>query len=467
MTPKAAALRPGLTGALRDIAQLAPSLALVQLGHVTMGLVDTAIVGQIGKVPLAAVGLGSSLAFLLSTVGIGIGFATEPMAAQAFGSGDLAAARDAMRRGVVLSIIISLPVLLLMTAGAFCLPWLGVEPEMIPESRAYVFSRLAGVPPLFAFVAVRAYLQATKRPYAPLVATVVANVANLIADWLLVYGDDGLEWLGLPRIGLPRLEAVGAGLATCAAIAVQLGVVVLAVRLDDSPRLESTRIRWAKVLAVGPLWRMAKLGLPIGFQITVEAGVFTTVAIMMAGFGAVQAAAHQVTINLASASFNVVIGIGSATSIVVGHHVGAGSRTMPARAGAAGLLLGAGVMLAASALFLLAPHTLARLFTKDAEVIATTVDLLLIAGAFQIVDGTQAVASGALRGAADTAWPFAIHAMSHWGVGFTSAILLAFGLGMGGEGLWWGLTAGLAVAAALLVTRFFVRARRGFDAVVR
>ncbi|MCC7541836.1 MAG: MATE family efflux transporter [Deltaproteobacteria bacterium] len=465
--PSSAAPRTGFVGALSDITRLAPSLALVSLGHVTMGLVDTAVVGQIGRVPLAAVGLGSSLTFLVSTVGLGVGLGTEPLAAQAFGAGDLAAARDAMRRGVALALIVALPVLLILAGLAIGLGSLGVDPAIIPDARAYMSSRLAGVPPLFAFVAVRAYLQATKRPYAPLVATFVANVANLVGDWLLVYGDDGLSWLGLPRVGIPRLEALGAGIATVLATCVQLAVVVVAVRIDDAPRVGATYVRWRKVLAAGPLWRMAKVGLPIGLQIAVEAGVFTTVAVLMARFGAVEAAAHQVTINLASASFNVLIGIGSATSIVVGHHVGAGSRTMPLRAGAAGLTLGAGVMLVASALFLLVPEWLARLFTNDPVVVATTVDLLRIAGAFQLVDGTQAVASGALRGAADTAWPFAIHAVSHWGVGFTAALVLAFVLGLGGQGLWWGLTAGLAFAAVLLVARFVVRARRGFTAAAR
>lgn len=465
MSTEPARLRPGFAGAFRDIARLSPSLVLVQLGHVTMGLVDTAVVGHLGRVPLAAVGLGSSLGFFLSTVGFGLALATEPLAAQRFGAGDVAGARQAMRQGVIAGLLSAVPVLCALVGIALALPWLGVDPTIVAPTREYLYSRIPGFPPFFAFVALRAYLQATKRTRPPVVATVVANVVNLVADWILVYGDAGLERLGLPGVGLPALEGTGAGIATSVCYALQLGIVAVAVRLDDTPRPTGWLARWREAARLRGLAVLARIGLPIGLQIALEAGVFTTVAVLMAGFGALSAAAHQITINLASAAFNVAVGIGSATSIVVGHHVGAGSPGMPRSAGGAGLTLGACVTLLTSALFLFAPELLARLFTSDAAVIATAVELLRIAGAFQLVDGTQAIASGALRGAADTAWPFAIHALSHWGVGFTTGIALAYGLGLGGAGLWWGLTAGLAVAATLLVARFFVRARRGFVAV--
>jgi MATE family multidrug resistance protein len=199
---------------------------------------------------------------------------------------------------------------------------------------------------------------------------------------------------------------------------------------------------------------LARVGVPIGMQLLTEVGVFAFVTVLMGRLGATATAAHQIALGLASFTFMAVIGMGNATAVRVGRAVGAGDIGGPRRAGLIGVGLGAGYMLVCAAIFLAFPRQLAALFTNDPVVQDAAVVLLRIAAVFQIADGIQGVASGALRGAADTRFASWANVACHWGVGLPIALLLAFHLGYGAPGLWWGLSAGLFAVAAVLVTRF-------------
>jgi multidrug resistance protein, MATE family len=200
--------------------------------------------------------------------------------------------------------------------------------------------------------------------------------------------------------------------------------------------------------------KLLRIGIPIGMQVLTEVGVFSVVSLLAGRLGARTSSAHQIALGLSSLAYMGVLGMSAATAVRVGRAVGAREEGGPRRAGVVGLGLASLYMASTSLVFLLCAGPLARLFTPDAAVVASAVTLVHIAAAFQIADGLQGVAGGALRGAADTRFASWANVACHWGIGLPLAIVLAFVLGWGATGLWWGLTAGLVVVAGVLVRRF-------------
>jgi MATE family multidrug resistance protein len=221
-------------------------------------------------------------------------------------------------------------------------------------------------------------------------------------------------------------------------------------RAGDGPRPPSTRADLAEVL---------RYGLPVGGHLFAEVGIFGLATVLAAHMGKLPAAAHSVALNLASFTFSGAVGIGAATAVRVGHAIGAGDRSLARRRGLLGLRIGLAVMSVFAATFLIAPGALAGLFSDRAQVIAATIPLLQIAALFQLSDGAQAIAAGALRGIGDTRATFVGNVLGHYGVGLVISLSLAFGAGLGAPGLWWGLSAGLTATAAYLVQRFLAGTR--------
>jgi MATE family multidrug resistance protein len=211
---------------------------------------------------------------------------------------------------------------------------------------------------------------------------------------------------------------------------------------------------------------MIRLGTPIGFQVQLEMVMFTVVAFLMGGLGTVQMAAHQVTINLASLTFMVPLGVSSATAVLVGRAIGAGDAPGTRRAAASGLLIGVAFMSLMAGLFIGAPRLLATAYTSAEEVVLLAVLLIPIAGYFQIFDGLQVVSAGVLRGAGDTRAPLVVNIFGFWCIGLPISLVLAFKLGFGPQGLWWGLVAGLGVVAVFLLSRVAWKLRGNVARVV-
>ncbi len=451
------AQRPGRRRDLREIVRLAAPLALVQLGHATMGLVDTAVVGHKSAADLAAVGLGNSIFFTVAILGMGIALGTEPLVSQAVGAGDPSRARRALRQGTWLALFLTVPLLAIVLGLLAVLPHLGVDPEIVPATRAYVLARSPELPAFLFVTVARAYLQGFGRTREQVIGVVVANVLNLGLDVWLVFGG----------LGVPALGAAGAGIATAFCTWVRLGLLItpiLSLRVHDDRTLV---VRWRAALETSGLLRVLKVGTPLGLQLTLEVAIFAFVAFSMGSLGKIDLAAHNLALMLASTPFNAMIGLASAGGVIVGRRIGAGD---PRGARDAGLLtIGlSGVFMAVSGLsFVLMPRAYAALFTDDPQVVDRAVVLLQIAGAFALSDGVQAVASGVLRGAGDTAWAFVCHLVAHWAVGLPMALLFCFTLGMGAAGLWWGLTCGLTFAAVTLTLRFWWRGTRGYAALER
>ncbi len=440
---------------LRALARLSLPIALAQLGLVFMGLVDTAIIGHVSVEDLAATAIGRSIVFGVTSVGMGIGFALDPLASQAVGAGKPERAYQALRAGIQAAALVTLPTILIAFAVTLLLAPLGVDPAILPRVHAFMIGHAPGIFGYLAYLAGKSFLQAHGATRPALVASLVANIVNAVVCSLLVRGDDALVALGLPAIGLPRLGALGAGLASSIG-SLLLAAIVLQAARSYRPVAPPAELPPSETAAAEPapvtLTTVLRLGLPVGLQLLAEIGVFSLVALLAGQLGTTVLSAHQIAVGLASFTFMGALGVGGATAVRVGHAIGAGRS--PRQSGLVGLGLGAVVMSVGAAVFAVIPRPLIAIFTSDAEVIEVGANLLRIASLFALFDGIQAVASGALRGAGDVRFPFLANVAAHWLVGLPVALLLGFGFGMGAPGLWWGLTAGLVTISILLAVRF-------------
>ena len=420
--------------------RLALPVVVVQVGMMLLGVVDTMVVGRLSSEALAAVALGHVMVVAVSSFGVGLLLALDPLVAQAVGANDAVAARRAVQRGLLMAFALMVPTTLLLLPGETALTLLRQPPETVPIAAAYARICIPGLLPFYGFVVLRQSLQAMGR-MRPIVTTIiVVNLFNLVADWVLVFGAGPI----------PRLGPVGSAWATTAARSLLFVILLVFARKELAPVLG--RLDRA-VFRLQPLWRTMRLGIPIGFQLQLEMVAFAAIALLMGGLGTVQMAAHQVAINLASLTFMVPLGISSASAVRVGQAIGADDAGLARRAAASGLLIGAGFMSLMAALFVGAPRLLAAAYTSVGEVVTLAALLIPIAGYFQIFDGLQVVSSGVLRGAGDTRAPLVVNIVGFWFIGLPTSLILAFRLDYGPQGLWWGVAAGLGAVAVFLLSR--------------
>lgn len=448
---------------IRQTLRLALPIAFAQVALMTMGLVDAALVGRVSETDLAAVSLGNSLVFAVVCTGMGVTMAVEPLASQAMGAGDPDRAWMSLRSGLVACTLLSIPTMIVGALSPLLLDLFGVDPTVIPAARAFVYARLPGMPMWLFFMAAKAYLEARGITRPLFVSGWATNVLNFVVVALLVFGDGALAYVGLPGLGLPALGSLGAGIGTTFSNAA-LAAMALYAAYQARPE-GATLFGGAREELALQTRKLLRVGVPMGLQILTEAGVFSLVSLLAGRLGARISAAHQIALGLASYTFMGVLGISSATAVRVGRAIGAGDERGPRRAGLVGFGLVLGYMGACAAVFVIFARPLARIFTSDPGVQEVAVGLIRIAAAFQLADGLQGVAGGALRGAADTRFASWANVACHWGVGLPLALVFGFTLAHGAAGLWWGLSVGLFVVAAVLTARFLRISAKRIEAV--
>jgi MATE family multidrug resistance protein len=435
---------PAPASELAQQVRLAIPLVAQQLGAQLMGTVDAALLGRYSDTALAAAGIGNNLLFAITAIGLGFVLGLDSVIPRAVGARREEEARRYLDAGLRLAAIVGVIGTLIVLASPLVLLLVDVEPAVAREARIYVHLRAFGVVPFLLSIAYRSYL-AAHDVTRPLVISVIAgNIVNAILDVILIWG---VEPLGLPPLG-----TAGAALATLAVQAVICLIYASAARrlAGGRPRPRATRRDVREVLGYGG---------PVGGQLFAEVGIFGVATVLAAHLSKQSAAAHTIALNLASFTFSVAVGIGSATSVRVGHAVGAGDIALARRRGMIGLALGLGVMAGFAAAFVAIPAALAGGLTDDAALVAAAVPLFQIAALFQLSDGVQAIAAGALRGLGRTRATLIANLVGHYAVGLPISLGLAFGAGLGAPGLWWGLSAGLTVTAAYLLERFLAATR--------
>jgi MATE family multidrug resistance protein len=363
--------------------------------------------------------------------------------------------RRTVRQGLWSALAISLPVWAILWNAEPILRALGQEPELAARAAHYMRALQWAFLPFLGYIVLRSFIAALERPLWGLWAGLAGTLVNTFVAWVLIFG----------KLGFPRLEMVGAGIATTISCTVMFGVLAAVVSIDKKFRRYHLfgrfwRADWPRFLG---LWR---LGLPIAATLVFEVSIFNAAVFLMGLIGATSVAAHSIAIQIASIAFMVPLGFGQAATVRVGLAYGAHDRDGITRAGWTAYVMGVGFMGVTACLMLFAPRLLIGVFLDRSDpenhpVIELAVLFLVFAALFQLADGAQAVGSGMLRGLQDTRVPMLIAAFGYWGVGLPLAILLGFPLGLAGAGIWIGLACGLLVVAVLMTARWLMRDRLG------
>ena len=424
---------------------LALPLVLGQASSMAMNIIDTLLAGRHGPVTLAAVGVGSAVWSVVILVSIGVLMAVPPTVAQLNGAGRRAEIGAVFRQAMWLALGLGVGLFFVVRAGALALEPMGITAEARPEAEAFLRAISWGAPALALYFCLR-------------------NLSEGIA-WTkptMVFGLSGLVLLAPLGYGLMFGLGLGAaGLGYAVAVTLTCQAMALGYYLWHSPRFADlglfTRFdppRWA------PIRGLLTLGLPMGVSVFMEGSLFVATALLIGQLGTTQIAAHQIAILVASLAFMVPLGVAMATTVRVGHAVGAGDPSAVRWSAAAGYGL-AMIAQTVSALVLVSIGAwLASLFTSDPAVIALATLLMAYAAVFQYPDGFQAMSAGALRGLKDTRVPMFITVLAYWGLGLPLGYWLGVVGGQGAPGLWTGLILGLSAAATLLGWRFWRLARR-------
>ncbi len=433
---------------LPQLMKLAIPVVMAELGWMAMGVVDTIMVGKISAAAIGAVALGNMLFNCIGVMSIALLLGLDTLIAQSFGAGDIDDCNHSLRQGVWMATGIGPLLLMAMVLIVPASGMLGMHPDVEVLAVPYAAVLAWSVLPLAFYAAFRRYLQATNIVRPVMVAFLTANVINAAANWVLIHGE----------LGFPALGVTGAAWATILArayLALFL-FVVLVLRERHKP---TQLFHWEPPDPVR-IAALLRLGIPAAGHIFLEIAVFAAATALAARFPPVALAAHEVALNNASLTYMVPLGISSAAAVRVGQAVGRGDAAGASIAGWTAILTGVSFMAFASAVLILIPARILRIYTPDAAVISFGVPLLYAAAAFQLFDGAQVVSTGALRGLGDTKTPFWANVIGYWILGLPVGAWLCFRGGYGVLGLWAGLTLGLIAAAAVLLARWRVRARR-------
>lgn len=418
------------------------------IGQTAIGVTDTVMLGWYGVEALAAGTLAMSYFFVFFLMGSGFAWAVMPLVASAAAENDEVAIRRAARMGVWLSAVFCVLIMPLLWWSYPILIVLGQDPDIAQDAATYL--RLAGwgLFPALGVMVLKSFLAALERTQIVFWITLLAALANGLANYAFIFGN----W------GAPEMGILGAALASLLTQLVMLiGVVIYVLRVLPQHQLF---VRMWKPDG-DMMARVFKLGLPIGLTSLSEVGLFTASALMMGWLGAVPLAAHGIALNLASITFMVHLGLANVATIRGGNAYGRRDVDDMKRGARVVIVMSLAMALATVVIFIAFPEPLIDLFISADEperdrIVEIGVVLLALAALFQLVDGAQAVALGLLRGVQDTAIPAVLAAFSYWGVGIPASYVLGFVLGWGGVGIWLGLVVGLACAGVFLMARFWM-----------
>ncbi|WP_423141253.1 MATE family efflux transporter [Parablastomonas sp. CN1-191] len=448
-------------GELAATVALALPLAGANLIQMMVYAVDVIFVARLGPLALAASSLGVSIFGLLMWSSTGLVGAAAPLISAELGRRRHAVreVRRTFRMALWLALLSGVIVAALCLGGEAFMRATGQDPEVTRQAGAFLaVLALAALPNVMAWL-LRTFVSAMGRAGIATAVTLLALAVNSLGNYAFVFGHFGAPALGL--VG----SAISSVITACAMM-----LAYMAIIFSDR--------RFRRYRLFGRFWRsdwprffdLVRIGLPITGTILAEAGLFSGAAFLMGRLGEAELAGHTLVLQLAALAFQVPYGIGQAATIRVGYHYGAGDRAGMGHAGNAGIALGIGFMALTGLVMALFPRTILRLYidpdaAQNAALVGFALQYIVVAAAFQLFDGAQAVTAGALRGLQDTRVPMAIAIFGYWLPGFGTAILLGFLTALAGTGIWLGLMAGLVVVSILLGWRWLARDRLGLTAV--
>ena len=427
---------------LRPTIRLALPLVLAEIGWMSMGIVDTVMVGHLpdSARAIGSVAISSNLFNVLAFFGYGLLIGLDTLVAQAFGAGKLEDCHRSLINGIYLSIVMTPFLMLPVWFFDPLLRRLRIEPQVAALAVPYMKALAFGLFPLLLYFAVRRCLQAMNMAQPIAFALVSANLINAFFNWVLIYG----KW------GFPEMGVVGSGWST-AISRVYLAAVLVSYLLWYDRRHRTELLKTPVNIDFVRIRRLISLGLPAAVQITLEISVFALATALIGRLGAVALATHQIALNTVAFTYMVPLGISSAAAVRVGHAIGRGKPTSAGDAGYTAIFLGAAFMTLAAIALLVFPRWIALMYTPDETVIRSTALLLVAGAAFQLFDGIQTVATGALRGAGDTRTPMICHFTAYWIIGLPLGAWLCFVRNWGAFGIWSGLSLALILIGIVLL----------------
>jgi MATE family multidrug resistance protein len=432
---------------IRPVLALALPLIAAEIGWMSMGIVDTVMVGHMQNpaVNIASAALGQVLYNTLAFGIAGVLLSLDTFLSQSHGAGRYDDANRWLYHGLILAAGLAAALFGLVELAPVLMKRMPINPQVLGGAVSFLHSLNWGTPSLFLYFTLRRYLQAFNHVRPIALALITANLCNVLGNWFLIYGH---EW---GPIHIPALGIVGAGLATSLSrtyLALFLIAAIWSVERRHSYGLRSM----LRHIETSRLRRLTLLGAPAGAQIFVEIAIFGAVTFLVGTLGPLPLAGHEIALNCASFTFMVPFAISAAAAVRVGQAIGRRAPREAASAGWTAILLGATCMATFSIVLSVFAHPIARAFTPDRDVIAATIPLLFVAAAFQFFDGLQITATGALRGAGNTHAGLIVQIIGFWIIGLPVGAWLGFRLHHGAVGLWLGLCAGLIVAGLALTT---------------
>jgi MATE family multidrug resistance protein len=411
-----------------------------QAGTMLLGVVDTMMVGHVGPDALGAATLGHLWVMGTSIFGLGIIFGMDPIVTQAHGRGDPRSMGLALQRGLVLSVLLSVPVGALWLWPDTILIWLGQKPELCRLARGFILVQAPSLPAFFAFNALRQFLQGRGVVKPALWVVIAANILNAFLNWCFIYGN----------LGCPALGVTGSGIST-SITRFFLFFALLALVLRGRLHAGAWRPWSRESFRLAGLMELLRHGTPVSIQIGLEVWAFQIATLLAGGIGTQALAAHAIVLNLASFSFMMPLGVSLGAVTRVGNLIGQRRYHRAQLAAWISFAMGAGVMGVFAIIFVLLRWQLPRIYTTDAATLAAAAGILPIAGAFQLFDGTQVVGGGVLRGMGRTRPAAVFNFVGYYAIALPLADGLSRAAGFGLPGIWWGLCFGLAAVAVALI----------------
>ncbi len=432
--------------------KLAMPVMAGMLGHTFVGLIDNIMVGQLGSAELAAVSLGNSFLFIAMSLGIGFSTAITPLVAEADGEGSFVKGKSALKHGLFLCTVLGIALFLVVMAAKPLMYLMKQPEEVVTLAMPYLNLVAFSLIPMIMFQAFKQFSDGMSITKYPMYATLIANIVNVVLNYLLIFG----------KLGFPQMGIVGAAIGTLVSRFAMLFFLWGILSYQEKVKAYVKNIKLF-VLEKSMLIRLIQLGFPSALQMFFEVAIFTA-AIWLSGIlGKNPQAANQIALNLSSMTFMVAMGISVAAMVRVGNQKGL-QQFKELRRIAFSLFLLAFLLAGGFAVLFMLCNTIfpkmyvdlddAKNLMDNTEVIAIAAKLLLVAALFQLSDGVQVVVLGALRGLQDVKIPTLITFIAYWVVGFPISFYLGLYTDFKSSGIWIGLLAGLTTSAVLLFIRF-------------